>query len=449
MEITSLMPQFGGFIFTLIAFVAALAVIVAVHEFGHYIVGRWSGIHAEVFSLGFGPVLWSRMDKRGTRWQVAAIPFGGFVKFLGDSDAASGKDSEAMEKAAADPAELRRTMHGAPLWARAATVAAGPGFNFIMSILVFAAIFMSRGVLSEPVAVGELRDLPGGFHELRKGDEIVAIERLTVPPYDDSAAWDIFQDQLPVKETLEYTVRRDGAETDVTGPYLYPPYILVVAPRSAAMDIELSPGDVILSIDGDPIYAWDQLKDRVEASNGRVLLLQVQRGDQVMDFALAPRRTDEPKPEGGFRTEWRIGIGGGMAFEPAKETANPLDALVGGVRQTWGIIEGSLSSLRHIIAGQISTCNLSGPIGIAQASGDVASQGAGSFIAFIALLSTAVGLINLFPIPVLDGGHLLFYAYEAVTGRPPSDRALKVLMALGISVILTMMLFTIGNDLFC
>ena len=126
MDILSLIPQFGNLLYTIVAFVIALSVIVAVHEYGHYIVGRWSGIHAEVFSIGFGPVLLSRVDKRGTRWQIAALPFGGYVRFLGDSNAASGKDEAAMDEITQkSPEELRRTMHGAPLWARTATVAAG------------------------------------------------------------------------------------------------------------------------------------------------------------------------------------------------------------------------------------------------------------------------------------------------------------------------------------
>lgn len=136
MDISALIPAFGGFAWTIFFFIVALSVIVAIHEYGHYIVGRWSGIHADVFSIGFGPVLWSRMDKRGTRWQIAALPFGGYVKFAGDANAASGKDADAIEAVAEDPVALRRTMHGAPLWARAATVSAGPVFNFALSILV-------------------------------------------------------------------------------------------------------------------------------------------------------------------------------------------------------------------------------------------------------------------------------------------------------------------------
>jgi regulator of sigma E protease len=449
LDIVSLIPQFGGVLYTILAFVVALSVIVAVHEYGHYIVGRWSGIHAEVFSLGFGPVLFSRVDKRGTRWQVALLPFGGYVKFLGDADAASGKDEDAMERAATDPAALRRTMHGAPLWARTATVAAGPIFNFIMSILVFSAIFLSRGVAMDPLTVGETRPLPAGFHELRPGDEILGIAGVPTPDFEDGDAWAAFSDALPQEAVLDYSVRRDGREMVVEGPYLLPPFVAQVAPRSAAMDIELRPGDVITAIDGTPIFAFEQLKEAVESSDGRVLLLDVWREGETLEFALAPRRTDEPQPEGGFVTHWRIGIAGGMAFEPATETAGVGEAIVGGLEQTGRIVTSSLSGLWHMVTGAISTCNISGPIGIAETSGAMASQGAQSFIWFIAVLSTAVGLLNLFPIPALDGGHLVFYAYEAIAGKPPSDLALRVLMAAGIAMILSLMVFAVGNDLFC
>ena len=449
MDIVSIIPQFGGVLYTIVAFVVALSVIVAVHEYGHYIVGRWSGIHPEVFSLGFGPVLWSGVDKRGTRWQVAALPFGGYVKFMGDANAASGKDEGAMAEAAMDPAQLRRTMHGAPLWARTATVAAGPVFNFAMSIAVFSVIFMLRGVASDPLTVGEMYSIPGSVQELREGDEILAVDGIPTPSFDDSVAWEAFADALTPKSSLDYTVRRDGDELVVPGPYLYPAHITLVAPRSAAMDIELQAGDVITAVDGNPIYAFEQLKEIVESSDGRVLLLDVWRNGQELEFALAPRRTDEPQPDGGFVTHWRIGIVGGMAFDPATEPAGAIEALQGGVGQTWSIINGSLSGLWHMVTGAISTCNISGPLGIAQTSGEVASQGTQSFVWFIAVLSTAVGLLNLFPVPALDGGHLVFYAYEAVTGKPPSDGALRILMAIGLGLILTLMVFALGNDLFC
>ena len=193
MDAIGLIPQFGGVVWTVLAFVVALSIIVAVHEYGHYIVGRWSGIHAEVFSLGFGPVLWSRVDRHNTRWQVAALPFGGYVKFLGDSGATSGKDGATMaEIYRRNPDDLRHTMHGAPLWARAATVAAGPVFNFVLSILVFTAIFMVRGVPSDPLTVGELRPLPAGHYELREGDEILGIAGTPSPGIGNGEAWSAY-----------------------------------------------------------------------------------------------------------------------------------------------------------------------------------------------------------------------------------------------------------------
>ncbi len=449
MDIVSLIPQFGGLLYTVAAFIVALSVIVAVHEYGHYIVGRWCGIHAEVFSLGFGPVLFSREDQHGTRWQVAALPFGGYVKFLGDADAASGKDAGAMELLESDPDLRRKTMHGAPLWARSATVAAGPIFNFVMSILVFMAIFFFRGEASDPLTVGEMRPFPPAGYELQAGDEILAINGTASPGIGDPTAWDGFTEALPHDQLLDYTVLRNGDEIVVPGPYLFPPVISQVSPRSAAMDIELQADDVILSVDGMPIYAFAELKEAVESSDGRVLLLQVWRDGDTLDFALAPRRTDEPQADGGFVTHWRIGIVGGMAFEPATERLNPITSLGNAVAQTWAIVKGSISGLWHMITGAISTCNISGPIGIAETSGAMASQGAQSFVWFIAVLSTAVGLLNLFPIPALDGGHLVFHAYEAVNGKPPSDTVMRVLMAIGISLILALMVFALGNDLFC
>lgn len=450
MDVLSLIPQFGNLLWTIVAFVIALSAIVAVHEYGHYIVGRWSGIHADVFSIGFGPVLWSRFDKRGTKWQIALLPFGGYVKFKGDSNAASGKDEEAMEEIAEQsPEELRSTMHGAPLWARAATVAAGPVFNFAMSIIVFGMIFWSQGVSREPLTVGELQPLPGTVQGLQVGDEIVAIAGITTPDFDEESNWSEFTGSLPVEPVLDYTVIRDGETLDVEAPWLFPPLIRQVAPRSAAMDIQLEQGDVITAVNGQPIFAFDQLKEFVESSDGRVLLLNVWRDGAELEFALAPRRTDEPQSEGGFVTHWRIGIVGGMMLEPATQPAGIWDSLTGGVRQTIRIIDGSLSGMWHMITGAISTCNISGPIGIAETSGAMASQGAQNFIFFIAVLSTAVGLLNLFPIPALDGGHLVFYAYEAVAGKPPSDRALRILMTVGITLILSLMLFSVTNDLFC
>jgi regulator of sigma E protease len=445
MDIIGLIPSFGGLLYTLAAFIVALSVIVAVHEYGHYIVGRWCGIKAEVFSIGFGPVLFARTDRHGTQWQVAALPFGGYVKFLGDASAVSDKaDDETM--AGLDDRARRQTMHGAPLWARAATVAAGPIFNFILSFLVFGAILMVRGVASDPLTIDTVRPVPAEVQQLLPGDVLLAIDGRELMGVDGLSD---FLDTLPVRQPLDYTVRREGAEMVVQGPFPYPPIALGITPGSAANDIEMRPGDVILSIDGEPIIAFSELRDRVAASDGRVLLLEVWRDGEVIEFALAPRRMDLPLQEGGFETRWLIGITGGILFEPSVERPSLIEAARYGVNQTIFIMESSLSGLYHMAAGLISTCNLQGPIGIAETSGAAASQGWLSFIWFIAVLSTAVGLLNLFPIPVLDGGHLVFHAWEALTGRPPSDGVLRVMMGAGIALMLALMVFALSNDILC
>ncbi len=438
-----MIPQFGGALWTLAAFVVALSVIVFVHEYGHYIVGRWTGIKAEVFSIGFGPVLFSRVDRHGTRWQVAALPFGGYVKFLGDASAASDKASDTYDDL--DEDTKRHTMHGAPLWARAATVAAGPVFNFILSILVFAAVILVQGVPKEPVVVGDLKALPAESQALLPGDTILGVGGQQTDDY--ASFFDVVR-EMPVTDTTVYEIERAGQAIQLDGPYPFPPVVDGLQAGSAAMDVGIEIGDVITAIDGTAITAFKQLQAAVGASEGKPLALDVWRDGGTMEFVLVPKKVDLPTDDG-FETRWLIGMTGGLLFTPATETPGVYDAVKYGANQTYFIASSSLSGLRHMITGAISSCNLRGPLGIAETSGAAASQGAESFIWFIAVLSTAVGLLNLFPIPVLDGGHLVFHAYEALSGRPPSDRALRILMGIGLTLMLSLMLFAVTNDLFC
>ncbi|MCK0094402.1 RIP metalloprotease RseP [Yoonia sp. F2084L] len=439
MDLMQFVPMFGNFAFMIVAFVVALSIIVAIHEYGHYIVGRWCGIHADVFSLGFGPVIYSRVDQRGTKWQVAALPLGGYVKFMGDANAASvGSDGEVAE------VDMRRTMLGAPLWARTATVAAGPIFNFILAIAIFAGSIMYQGRSADPLTFGELRPLPPSFAtELREDDVMVAVEGII---FNDPERAESIADLVPVQERLTYTVLRDGDQIDVEGPYYFPASVLSVSPRSAADDADIKINDVITAVDGTPIYAFSQVQEIVLAADGADLQFSIWRDGGRLEKTIAPRRVDLPTPEGGFETRWLIGITGTIFFNEKTESVGVFEAVGLGAEGLWNTVTTSLSAMQHILFGQISTCNLSGPVGIAETSGSMAEQGAQSFIWFIGALSAAVGLINLFPIPVLDGGHLVFYAYEAVSRRKPSDRAVQVFMFVGLSLILSLMMFTILND---
>ena len=442
----SLISNFGGFSWTLIAFVVALSIIVAIHEYGHYIVGRWCGIKADVFSIGFGPTLFSRTDRHGTQWQVAALPLGGYVKFRGDANAASvGEDGTVAQMSEAERAQ---TMTGAALWKRAATVLAGPVANFILSIAIFAGVALVFGRAVDTPVVGELDPLPEDIVYLQAGDEVLSVNGKPVESLVDLSTVGADVVGAPA---IEYEVRRGGRALTVEAAPPTLPRAASVQPRSAAWNAGLREGDVIRAIDGTPIHSFAELQAAVKASGGQVLELEVWRpgeGD-LPTIALKPRPTDIPLPDGGFEQRLLIGLGGALPFEPATESVGPLEAVGAGVDRTVNVLTQSISALGHIVAGKISTCNLSGPIGIAQMSGATASMGADSFILFIAALSAAVGMLNLFPIPVLDGGHLVFHGYEAIRGRPPSDGAVRVLMGVGIALMLALMLFATFSDAFC
>lgn len=452
MELNTLLSSLGGTAFTLVFFVVALSIIVTVHEYGHYIVGRLSGIKADVFSLGFGKPLWQRTDKHGTVWQIAALPFGGYVKFAGDANAASAPDAHAIEGLSEE--EARHTMPGAPLWARTATVAAGPVFNFIFSFLVFTAFILFAGRAGETIILDEITPTPF-VNELQSGDVILAINGTEVP--EPSGMLDFIKDDLPRAQEVSYTVQRGDETLTVAGPYPYPVIAAGVSPKSAARDAGLKTGDVITHLDGEPVATFWDLQDYVMNNDGKAMTLTIWRSDggedlmsgEVFETTLEPRRRDIPSEDGGFETRWLIGITGGLVFSVGTEPVGLGTAIVSGAEGVWRVITMSLSGLWHMITGAISACNLSGPVGIAEVVSSSASDGATSFVWTVAMLSTAIGLINLFPIPVLDGGHLVFYAYEAVRGKPLPDRAVGVMMTIGLAVILSFMLMGLGSDLFC
>lgn len=442
--IGEIVAQMGGLAWTVVSFIVALSIIVGVHEYGHYIVGRWSGIRAEVFSLGFGPRLIARRDRRGTVWQVAAIPLGGYVRFLGDADAAS-----ATRDGSVDPRLARQTLGGAPLWARFATVAAGPVFNFILAAAVFAGVIAWQGIATDRVVVGEIAPAPPGIvNELEPGDEVLAVGG---QPVTDWGSMFRLAETLPPAQQQQWTVRRAGAETTVTAPDVAPPRVSGVGPRSAASAVDLQPGDVILAVEGRPITRFTDLRPMVEAAEGRPVTLRVWReGAGEADFVLVPREQDLPLATGGFEKRWLIGVTGGEGYiKPATRTPNPAEALWIGVRQTWDVIWSSLTGLVAMVTGQIGRCNLSGAISIAEVAGDAASSGAGNFFWLVAVLSAGIGFLNLLPIPVLDGGHLAFYSWEAVAGRPPSPRAMDILTRIGMALVLALMFFGLSNDILC
>ena len=445
MEYTLFFPQFSNLVITVLAFVLCLSIIVFVHEFGHYFVGKLSGIHAEVFSIGFGPVIMSKYDKRGTKWQIAAFPLGGYVKFLGDKNSASVPDPKINFED--DQNSLRKSMHGAPLWARFITVAAGPIFNFIFSGLIFFLIFMSQGTTRFPITVEKPFDAPYE-QKFVKGDIVRSVNG--VPVENDLSEFVNFTGNSFSNEFLTYVVERNGRLVALNNVVQNPPRISQVLPKSSAIIAGFKKGDFILAINSKKITNFKQIKEAVEASEGKVLSVEYMRKGSVYETDLKPLIVDVPTDTGGFDRIYRIGIVSDyFPFMPATTNQSISQSFVNSIESIYLIIEGSIKGLYHILFGNISTCNLSGPISIAETSGQMVKQGSTSYLWFIAVLSTAIGMINLFPIPVLDGGHLMFFTVEAILGKKPNQNIVNTFMTLGFVLLVGLMLFSLFNDFLC
>ncbi len=447
MTIETVLAMLGDSIWTIAFFLIAIMIIVFVHEFGHYIVGRWSGIHAEVFSLGFGKVIFSRVDKRGTRWQLAAVPLGGYVKFLGDANASSANpDEETLSRLSA--AEMRHTLHGAPLWARAATVLAGPMFNVLLTIALIAGLFMVMGVEREdgPVMIETVTIVPGFEGALQPGDQIIAVGQTQTP---DVAAYIAAVDANGTEGPQVWSVLRGGQTMTFDGPALIPQVIGSVLPKTAASRAGLMEGDAILVVDGKQMSQFEDISDAVKAANGADVDLTVWRAGQSFMLKLTPEMEDVPTAEGAFERRMLIGIRPAYAVNLLKENPGLFGAVKLGAEQSWYLAKTSVNGIVAMIGGQISTCNMSGAISMAQAAGQAAERGIQDFVFLLAALSLGIGIMNLFPIPVLDGGHLMFHAWEAVTGKPPSNKALARMTMVGLAVVLGLMVYALRNDLVC
>ena len=435
-------PLFGGFLATLVSFVAALGIVVFVHEYGHYIVARLCGIRSDVFSIGFGPVVWSRVDRQGTVWQVAALPLGGYVKFRGDSDGASRADPDALARM--NRAERAESFHGASVGRRMLTVLAGPVFNFLLSIVLFAGLVLWQGVPTERAEIGEIETLPGLEQPLRTGDVLLAVDGVTVAGLQDLYR---VASEMPAPGPIRVRIDREGQPLELTVPYPLPPKVQDVEPLSPASKAGLRAGDVVQTADGTPLGSFGDLRRVVLASGDRAIPITVWRDGDILTLSIVPKERDIEDGAGGFERRVMIGVAGAPLYYPATETPGPLSALAMGAERTWMVITQSLNGIRGMLTGAIGAENLQGPLGIAQVAGGAAEQGLDKFILIVAIVSTAIGLINLFPIPILDGGHFMAFLVEAVRGRPPSQQVMQVAMSIGLGLILLLMVFATYNDI--
>ncbi len=367
------MAIFGVLTGYIIPFILVLSVLVFVHEMGHYLVGRWSGIRVLAFSVGFGPELIGYTDGHGTRWKISAIPLGGYVKFYGDEDAASMPGADAL--AGMSEAERGQTLAGAKLWKRAATVAAGPIANFILAIAIFAVLFSVYGkVVADPVVAEVRPDSAAQVAGVAVGDKLVALDGHEVSTFDEVRRYVSIRPLVPITVTVE----REGARLD-----------LPMVPKREEIT--------------------DQFGNKVELG-----LIGIVTNEQ----------------RGNFRVQ---------QFSPGA-------AIVEGFKETGNIITGTGRYIANIFAGRMRADQIGGPIRIAETTGQMATLGFVAVLNFAAVISVSLGLMNLLPVPVLDGGHLLLYALEALRGRPLNARVQEIVFRLGFALILTLMVFATWND---
>jgi len=446
---------------TALAFVVLLTVLVFVHEMGHYLVARWCGVRVDVFSIGFGRELFGWTDGKATRWKIAILPFGGYVKFFGDLNAASAPDS-ALDEGLTE-AERRVAFHHKGLLQRVAIVFAGPLANILYAIVVLATIYAVFGQRATPPEIGRIAEgssvEAAGF---QRGDIVLAIDDREIVRFEDIVETYLLN---PGRE-LTFHVRRGDAELSlratptpvttseidgierVVGELPLYPAIRAVAGKimegSAAETAGLREGDRIVGIDGQPVDSFADLQDIVGASRGRELMVSVRRGAEMLTFPITPRRQIIDGADGASTERWLLGI---QSAPLPLVRYGPTDAVLAAVGTSVDMVRQTADYLGEMIVGRRGTEDLGGPLRIAHASGQAAKVGIEQLIMLSVLLSLNLGLINLLPIPVLDGGHLLLYACEAVRGRPLTERMQEYAFRFGLAMILTLAIFVTWNDL--
>jgi regulator of sigma E protease len=361
--------QSPGILLTVLAFVLVIGPLVFVHEMGHYLAGRWFGIGADAFSIGFGREIAGWTDKRGTRWKIGWLPLGGYVRFAGDMNPASQPDAAWL---ALPAAERNRTFQAKPVWQRAIVVAAGPAVNFVLAILILGGFAMANGEAHMPPVVG------------------------------------------------------------------------AVQPGSAAAAAGLRPGDRITAIAARPVQEFDDLSRYVRIRPGEPARIDFVRGGRPASTT-ATIATDVQRDR--FGNEYRLGLLGILGDKPVYQAVGLLRAPAVAVRQVGDIIGATVETLGQVISGRRSVKELGGPLRIAKVSGEMVSMGIEPYVLLVGLLSINLGFINLLPVPMLDGGHLLFYAVEAVRRRPLEPRVQEWAFRGGLAAILALMLVVTFNDL--
>ncbi|MES2916989.1 MAG: RIP metalloprotease RseP [Pseudomonadota bacterium] len=442
-----------------LAAVIVLGPLIAIHEFGHFWVARRLGVKVLTFSIGFGPAFLKWKDRQGTQYQIAAIPLGGYVRFADE------REGEVP------PEDLPRAFNRQPVLGRMAIVAAGPLINLVFAVFLYWVIFLQGSETLRPVIGRVLPETPAAVAGIETGDEIVAIDGKPVQDWEGINYALI--DRMGESGELTLTLRPEaggeprqlslaldrflsGREVDPFREVGFmpwqPPLVPVVGdtlPEGAGARQGLKPGDRILAVDGVAVRTWQDFVEVVRVMPEQSIEVRLQRGEKSLNLRLTP--AGEKDDQGIVRGRLGIGVKEQPVEFPAAYRRSvehgPVEALGLAFAKTGALIGFTLDSMAKMVQGLISVNNLSGPITIAKVAGQTAAMGWQALLGFMALLSVSLGVLNLLPIPVLDGGHLVYYALEGVMRRPVPERMQMLGVRIGIVMLMSLMLLAIFNDL--
>jgi regulator of sigma E protease len=446
-----------NFLQTVLAFVVCLGSLIVFHELGHYLVARWCGVKVLRFSVGMGKVVWSRrVGPDQTEWAISALPLGGYVKML---------DAREGELTGLPEADLKREFTRQNVWKRIAIVAAGPAANFLIAIVLFAGLYMHG--IEEPSSKISVRAAASAAAQagLQSGDVITAVNDQPVQVWSE-LRWQFIQAAID-KRDIRLAAERPGAgriaatvpasalasldlEDDVpaqlgVGVSRPAPVVQQVMPGSPAERAGLREGDLLTAVDGTAVADGIAFIDIIRASAGKTVQVKLQRAGQPLELSVAPQ-AEQAKTGKGTVTVGKIGAYVALQPDMINVPSSPTAALGKAVAKVWDTCTMTLKMIGKMITGEASLKNVTGPITIADYAGQTARMGAVSYLSFIAFISISLGVMNLLPIPVLDGGHLLYYSLEVLTGRSVPERVGEIAQRLGMGLLLTLMLLAVFND---
>ena len=454
---------------TLLAFVVTIGLLVTIHEYGHFQVARWCNVKVLRFSIGFGQPLWKKtFGKDNTEFVLAAIPLGGFVKMLDERELKAEQEQGSVTPPVTySEIELQRAFNRQNVWKRIAIVSAGPIANLLLAIFLYWLLFM-QGVTGMRPIVGDVAENSlAAAASLNSGEVIQNIAGQPVKTWTD-ARWILLEQSLENKTVTIEALSRDnelhvhtlsfaGIDSDPEMDILekiglgmfkpnIPAVIGEILPDSAAEKAGFKMNDKILSIDGVDMQDWEKVVTTVKASPNKSLQVKIERAQELRTIAVVPQQIKENNQSiGRLGASVKLDQNTLDAFV-VKTQYTPLQSLEKGILKTWDTAIFSLKMLGRMIAGQVSIKGISGPVTIATFAGESASMGLSTFLSFLALVSISIGVLNLLPIPVLDGGHLMYYIVEILKGSPVSDQTMLVGQKIGFVLLGLLMTIAIFND---